>query len=152
MACSFLLSADMSHSVNPNYPGKYEAEHRPEMNKGVVIKVNANQRYTTNAPGVVLIQQLAQRAKTATNPSVESNRQGIPLQFFVVRNDTPCGGTIGPMSAAKLGVRTLDLGNAQLSIHSIRETGGAYDVEHAINLFDSFYTNFVELNEKIEVD
>lgn len=97
MASSFLISADMAHSVNPNYPGKYEAEHRPEMNKGVVVKINANQRYTTNAPGVILIQQIAQQAKNGTHPYTDEAREGVPLQFFVVRNDSPCGSTIGPM-------------------------------------------------------
>lgn len=154
LATSFLVSADMAHSVNPNYPGKYEAEHRPEMNKGTVIKINANARYATNSPGIVLLQEVAQRAKPATYPGVQlqQKREGVPLQLFVVRNDTACGSTIGPMMSAKLGVRTLDLGNPQLSMHSIRETGGAYDVEHAINLFESFFEHFAELNQKIEVD
>ncbi|KAI1267255.1 aspartyl aminopeptidase-like protein [Xylariaceae sp. FL1019] len=139
MAVSFLVSADMAHSVHPNYVGKYESNHQPEMNKGTVIKVNANQRYATNSPGIVLLQEMAKRA-------------GVPLQLFVVRNDSPCGSTIGPMLSAKLGVRTLDLGNPQLSMHSIRETGGTYDVEHAIKLFKSYLANYSELESKIVVD
>ncbi|KAF6838752.1 aspartyl aminopeptidase (zinc I metalloprotease) [Colletotrichum plurivorum] len=136
---SFLVSADMAHSVHPNYAGKYESSHQPAMNGGTVIKVNANQRYATNSPGIVLLQECARLA-------------GVPLQLFVVRNDSPCGSTIGPMLSAKLGVRTLDLGNPQLSMHSIRETGGSDDVEHAIKLFESFYERFGELEEKILVD
>ncbi|KAK1579459.1 aminopeptidase I zinc metalloprotease [Colletotrichum navitas] len=136
---SFLVSADMAHSVHPNYAGKYESSHQPAMNGGTVIKVNANQRYATNSPGIVLLQECARLA-------------GVPLQLFVVRNDSPCGSTIGPMLSAKLGVRTLDLGNPQLSMHSIRETGGSADVEHAIKLFESFYERFGELEEKILVD
>ncbi|WYZ40745.1 hypothetical protein EsH8_IV_001086 [Colletotrichum jinshuiense] len=136
---SFLVSADMAHSVHPNYAGKYEASHQPAMNGGTVIKVNANQRYATNSPGIVLLQECARLA-------------GVPLQLFVVRNDSPCGSTIGPMLSAKLGVRTLDLGNPQLSMHSIRETGGSADVGHAIKLFESFYERFGELEEKILVD
>ena len=139
LSTSFLVSADMAHSVHPNYAGKYESSHQPEMNRGVVIKVNANQRYATNSPGIVLLQESARRA-------------GVPLQLFVVRNDCPCGSTIGPMLSAKLGVRTLDLGNPQLSMHSIRETGGSYDVEHAIRLFDSFLKNYGALESKILVD
>ena len=100
----------MAHSVHPNYPGKYESQHRPEMNKGTVIKINANARYATNSPGIVLVQECAREA-------------GVPLQLFVVRNDSSCGSTIGPMLSAQMGMRTLDLGNAQLSMHSIRETG-----------------------------
>ncbi|KAL7626020.1 hypothetical protein AAE478_002789 [Parahypoxylon ruwenzoriense] len=115
MAASFLVSADMAHSIHPNY------------------------RYATNSPGIVLLQEMAKRA-------------GVPLQLFVVRNDSPCGSTIGPMLSAKLGVRTLDLGNPQLSMHSIRETGGTYDVEHAIKLFDAYLSHYSELEAKILID
>ncbi|KAL8359655.1 hypothetical protein RB598_008160 [Gaeumannomyces tritici] len=139
LATSFLISADMAHSVHPNYAAKYESSHAPEMNKGTVIKVNANQRYATNSPGIVLLQEAAKVA-------------GVPLQLFVVRNDSPCGSTIGPMLSAKTGIRTLDLGNPQLSMHSIRETGGTYDVEHSIRLFDAFLSSYSKLEAKILVD
>jgi aspartyl aminopeptidase len=151
LATSFLISADMAHSVHPNYPAKYEAQHRPEMNKGTVIKINANARYATNSPGIVLLQEAARRAKKASS-STSSSDTGVPLQLFVVRNDSSCGSTIGPMLSAKMGARTLDLGNPQLSMHSIRETGGAHDVEHAVNLFESFFVNYEELEKKIIVD
>ncbi|KAF2234059.1 aspartyl aminopeptidase [Viridothelium virens] len=148
---SFLVSADMAHSVHPNYPGKHESDHRPEMNKGTVLKINANVRYATNSPGIVLIQEMARRAKkSSTSPSKAET--GVPLQLFVGRNDTSCGSTIGPMLSAALGVRTLDLGNPQLSMHSIRETGGAHDVEHSIRLFDSFFSNFGEVGQSIQGD
>jgi aspartyl aminopeptidase len=146
---SFLISADMAHSVNPNYAGKYETDHRPEMNKGTVIKINANARYATNSPGIVLLQEVARRAKPSRDSTTSA---GVPLQMFVVRNDSPCGGTIGPMLSAALGTRTLDLGNPQLSMHSIRECGGAYDVEHAVRLFESFFEHYSELEAKILVD
>ena len=139
LASSFLISADMAHSVHPNYASKYESEHKPEMNKGVVIKINANARYATSSPGKVLIQEIAKEAK-------------VPLQLFVVRNDSTCGSTIGPMLSAALGTRTLDLGNPQLSMHSIRETGGVYDVDYAITLFQSFFANFSRVSKKIIVD
>ncbi|KAL8975654.1 MAG: hypothetical protein Q9197_000129 [Variospora fuerteventurae] len=139
LATSFLISADMAHSVNPNYAAKYENDHKPEMNKGTVIKINANARYATNSPGIALIQEVARRAK-------------VPLQLFVVRNDSSCGSTIGPMLAASLGTRTLDLGNPQLSMHSIRETGGVYDVGYGVQLFESFFEHFGELEGKIFVD
>ncbi|KAF2274610.1 aspartyl aminopeptidase [Westerdykella ornata] len=153
LSTSFLISADMAHSVHPNYPASYEAQHRPEMNKGTVIKVNANARYATNSPGIVLLQEAARRAKKASyGPSAAAHTEGVPLQVFVVRNDSSCGSTIGPMLSAALGARTLDLGNPQLSMHSIRETGGAHDVEHAVNLFESFFVNYEELEKKIVVD
>jgi aspartyl aminopeptidase len=147
LARSFLVSADMAHSVHPNYPTKYEADHRPEINKGVVIKINANARYATNSPGIVLMQEVAREAKDE-----DGEPDGVPLQLFVVRNDSRCGSTIGPMLAAALGTRTLDLGNPQLSMHSIRETGGVDDVRHAIRLMRSFYENYSTIANKITVD
>ncbi|KAK4983373.1 hypothetical protein LTR50_007273 [Elasticomyces elasticus] len=170
LATSFLISADMAHSVNPNYAAKYESEHRPLMNRGTVVKINANVRYATNSPGIVLVQECARRAKkagfrerrggdaaaaTATGADDGGGGEettGVPLQLFVVRNDMPCGSTIGPMLSASLGVRTLDLGNAQLSMHSIRETCGAYDVEFAVNLFDGFFEHFGGLEGRVFVD
>lgn len=136
---SFLVSADMAHAVHPNYAGKYESSHQPAMNGGTVIKINANQRYATNSPGIVLIQECARVA-------------GVPLQLFVVRNDSACGSTIGPALASRLGMRTLDLGNPQLSMHSIRETGGTADVEHSVKLFDAFYQGYGRMEPKIIVD
>ncbi|KAL7792538.1 peptidase M18-like protein [Trichoderma ceciliae] len=136
---SFLVSADMAHAVHPNYAGKYESSHQPSMNGGTVIKINANQRYATNSPGIVLLQECARKA-------------GVPLQLFVVRNDSPCGSTIGPGLAAKLGMRTLDLGNPQLSMHSIRETGGTADVGNAIKLFGQFFESYGEIEPRILVD
>ena len=129
----------MAHSVNPNYSGKYESDHKPEMNKGTVLKINANARYATNSPGIVLLQEIARRAN-------------VPLQMFVVRNDSSCGSTIGPMLSAALGTRTLDLGNAQLSMHSIRETGGVYDVDYGVKLLESFFEHYSELESRILVD
>ncbi|PHH76111.1 hypothetical protein CDD82_4134 [Ophiocordyceps australis] len=136
---SFLVSADMAHAVHPNYAAKYEAVHQPAINGGTVIKVNANQRYATNSPGIVLMEECARRA-------------GVPLQLFVVRNDSPCGSTIGPGLAALLGMRTLDLGNPQLSMHSIRETGGTADVEHSSKLFCQFFQSYGALEPTIVVD
>ncbi|KAJ5624227.1 hypothetical protein N7510_000536 [Penicillium lagena] len=145
LSTSFLVSADMSHSVNPNYAVKYESDHKPEMNKGPVIKINANARYATNAPGIVLLQEVARK-------TTEESGEPLPLQLFVVRNDSSCGSTIGPMLSAALGSRTLDLGNPQLSMHSIRETGGTYDVGHAIRLFTGFFKHYSELSTTIFVD
>ncbi|TKA76866.1 Aspartyl aminopeptidase [Cryomyces minteri] len=155
LSTSFLISADMAHSVHPNYPAKYDSEHRPEMNGGTVVKINANARYATNSPGIVLLQEMARRAKKASyvaRAELAMAATGVPLQLFVVRNDCPCGSTIGPMLSAALGARTLDLGNPQLSMHSIRETGGAHDVEHAVNLFESFFLHYSEMGNKILVD
>ncbi|RJE24616.1 aspartyl aminopeptidase [Aspergillus sclerotialis] len=145
LSTSFLLSADMAHAVHPNYSAKYESDHRPEINKGPVIKINANVRYATNSPGIVLLHEVARKA-------ADDGGEGVPLQLFVVRNDSSCGSTIGPMLSASLGTRTLDLGNPQLSMHSIRETGGTYDVGYSIKLYSSFFQNYSELHKKIIVD
>lgn len=99
------------------------------MNKGVVVKQNANQRYATTSVSHLLLRQISARA-------------GIKLQEFVVRNDSPCGSTIGPMLSAKLGIRTVDVGNPQWSMHSIRETCGTADVGDAVALFKSLFDNF----------
>ncbi|KAL6453302.1 APE4 Aspartyl aminopeptidase 4 [Candida maltosa Xu316] len=139
MSKSFLLSSDMAHGVHPNYGDKYEAQNRPQLNQGPVIKINANQRYATNSPGIVLLKKVADKVQ-------------VPLQLFVVRNDSPCGSTIGPILSAKLGIRTLDLGNPQLSMHSIRETGGTYDIVRLTDLFKSFFEHYIDIEEKILCD
>ncbi|KAI7866672.1 peptidase M18 [Spinellus fusiger] len=136
---SFLVSADMAHAVHPNYSEKYEENHRPEMHKGTVIKVNANQRYATTAMTSLVLKELAKK-------------HSIPVQEFVVRNDSSCGSTIGPMLSAKLGLRTVDIGNPQLSMHSIREVGGTDDVKHGIRLLQVFFEEFSELDARIYVD
>ncbi|GEQ67887.1 hypothetical protein JCM33374_g1553 [Metschnikowia sp. JCM 33374] len=136
---SFLLSSDQAHGVHPNYEMFHEKANRPHVNAGPVIKINANQKYATNSRGIVIIKAVAQRAK-------------VPLQLFVVRNGSPCGSTIGPMLSAKLGLRTLDLGNPQLSMHSIRETGGSYDVVRLTNLFGGFFANYVDVDASVECD
>ena len=148
LSSSFLLSVDMAHAVHPNYGGKHEADHRPQLNQGPVIKINANGRYATNSPGITLLQEVA---RTATK-RVDDDLDGVPLQLFVVRNDSGCGSTIGPMLSARLGVRTLDLGNPQLAMHSIRETAGTTDVHHAIRLFTSFFQHYSSLEKTILVD
>lgn len=136
---SFLLSSDQAHGVHPNYDRFYEKANRPHVNGGPVIKINANQRYATNSMGIVLIKAVATRAK-------------VPLQLFVVRNDSPCGSTIGPMLSAKLGLRTLDLGNPQLSMHLIRETGGSHDVIRLLTLFGEYFASYAEVDAQVECD
>ncbi|OAA56458.1 aspartyl aminopeptidase [Cordyceps fumosorosea ARSEF 2679] len=139
LARSLLVSADMAHAVHPNYQGKYEGAHQPAMNKGTVIKINASQKYATNSPGIALLQECARAAE-------------VPLQLFVVRNDSLCGSTIGPGLAALLGMRTIDVGNAQLSMHSIRETGGTADIGIAIKLFEKFFSSYGVMEPKILID
>ncbi|KAL7750659.1 hypothetical protein RI367_004001 [Sorochytrium milnesiophthora] len=136
---SYLVSADMAHCIHPNYADKHEENHQPMMNKGVVIKINANQRYATTAPTSLLLRRCAAK-------------YSVPLQEFVVRNDSPCGSTIGPILSGKLGLRTIDVGNPQLSMHSIREQCGTEDVEYAIQLFKGVFEEFAKTDVKVLVD
>ncbi len=111
---SFVLSCDQAHAVHPNYASKHEANHAPKLNGGVVIKTNSNQRYTTNGVTGFVIRELGRKAN-------------VPIQEFVVRNDCPCGSTIGPIISANTGIRTVDVGMPQLSMHSCREVMGIAD-------------------------
>jgi aspartyl aminopeptidase len=113
-ARSFFVSVDMAHGVHPNYSDKHDKQHRPLLGKGPVVKVNVNQSYATDG--------LAQAA------FVDACRaEGAEPQFFSARNDMPCGSTIGPITAARLGVRTIDVGNPMLAMHSCRETAACSD-------------------------
>lgn len=123
-----LISADMAHAVHPNYPEKHERLHRPLMQGGIVIKHNSNQRYATNSRSASYIKCLAKRS-------------GIPVQEFMVRNDSPCGSTVGPIISTKLGIPTIDVGAPQLSMHSIREMAGRDDVDYSIRLFKEFFSS-----------
>ncbi|KAI9218805.1 peptidase M18 [Blastocladiella britannica] len=136
---SYLVSADMAHALHPNYADKHEAEHTPRINAGVVIKHNANQRYATTAPTAALLRAAAKAA-------------GVSLQEFVVRNDSPCGSTIGPILSGKLGLRTIDVGNPQLSMHSIREQAGVKDIEEAVLLFTALFKEYVKIDQELIVD
>jgi aspartyl aminopeptidase len=113
-AGSVMASADMSHAVHPNYPERHDPGHRPQANGGPALKINVNQRYATDG---------ATRAVWAR----ACERASVPWQTFVSRNDHPCGTTIGPISAARIGIATLDVGVPGLSMHSVRELCGADD-------------------------
>jgi aspartyl aminopeptidase len=112
---SFVLSSDQSHALHPNYTSKHEKNHQPQMNAGMVIKRNSNQRYATNGVTGVIIREIARRASLP------------PVQEFMVRQDCGCGSTIGPIISAATGIRAIDMGCPQLSMHSIRETMGVCD-------------------------
>ena len=111
---SHCISADNAHAVHPNYPDRHEPTHRPLPNMGPVLKVNANQRYATSVESAAVFLQTCDLA-------------GVPHQTFVSRNSIPCGSTIGPVAATQLGIPTVDVGVAQLSMHSARELCGASD-------------------------
>ncbi len=122
---SFLISADMAHALHPNYVDKHEPDHFPLLNRGVVLKANANHRYMGDAPAASRLLDWARQA-------------GVPVQNFVSRSDLACGSTVGPALGADLGMPGVDLGNAMLSMHSAREMCGADDPAQAIALFQQF--------------
>ena len=113
-AGSFVASSDMAHAVHPNYAERHDGAHRPRPNGGPVLKVNVNQRYATSGRGQGVWARACERA-------------GTPWQTFVSRNDQPCGTTIGPLTATRLGIETFDVGVPGLSMHSARELCGADD-------------------------
>ncbi|MEM8747437.1 MAG: M18 family aminopeptidase [Actinomycetota bacterium] len=114
---SSCISADNAHAVHPNYVERHEPDHRPMVNAGPALKINSNQRYATSAPTAHLFQRACDEA-------------GVPWQVFVSRNNMPCGSTIGPITATRLGIATADVGVPQLSMHSARELCGADDPVH----------------------
>ena len=111
---SLLISADNAHAIHPNYPSKHEPQHAPKMNEGVVIKINANQRYASNAATISKFLHVAQTL-------------GEKTQNYVTRSDMGCGSTIGPITATRLGIETIDVGVPTLGMHSIRELCGSDD-------------------------
>lgn len=127
MANSLIISADGAHAVNPNYPEAHEPRHHPVLNGGPVVKVNSNERYTTQIEALAHLRKCAERAK-------------VPLQTFVARTDVGTGSTIGPMTSARLGMRSIDIGSPMISMHSSREMGGVDDQLHMVELIREHFT------------
>ena len=124
---SLFVSVDNAHAVHPNFAGKHDPHHLPRLNRGPVIKTNANQRYATNALTAALFRRFCAQAE-------------VPCQQFVMRNDLACGSTIGPLTAAETGVPTVDVGVPQLAMHSIRETVGHLDGWHLLRAMTTFFS------------
>lgn len=127
-AASLVVSADGAHATHPNYVEKHEPSHLIALNGGVVVKRNANQRYATDATGEAAVVAAARAA-------------GVPLQFYIHRNDLPCGSTIGPITAARLGMATVDVGAPQLAMHSAREMAGLADLDHLHELLVAIWSS-----------
>lgn len=138
IARSYLVSADMAHALHANYAELHEENHRPAMHKGLVIKSNANQRYATSGLSGFLLEEIARQ-------------NNVPVQKFVVRNDSMCGSTIGPILATSCGIRTVDVGVPQLSMHSIREMCGVADVHSAFVLLGAFYREFAAMDKRLVI-
>lgn len=128
IANSLLISTDNAHGIHPNYPDKHDANHGPLLNKGPVIKVNANQRYATNSETSGYFVSLC-------------DANNVPHQTFVTRTDMACGSTIGPITAKTLGVKTLDVGVPTFAMHSIRELAGSEDAYSLAQVLKAFYSD-----------
>lgn len=132
-ANSFLISADVSHAVNPNFMGAYLENHAPRLNTGIAVQADPNGHTTTDSVSTAFLQRVADKC-------------GAKLQVFQIRNDSRSGGTVGPMLSSAMGMRAIDAGLPQLSMHSIRATIGSLDPGLGVQLFKGFFDHFEEVD------
>ena len=128
LAASFMVSADNAHAVHPNHPDKYDKDNRVRMNGGVVIKSNASQKYATDGLSAAAFEQVCISA-------------GVPVQRFSNRSDIAGGSTLGNIALTRVSMPAVDIGLAQLAMHSACETAGARDVEHMVRAMEAFYSS-----------
>ena len=133
LASSFLLSADNAHAMHPNHPEKADAVNRPCMNEGIVVKFSANQKYTTDGVSNAVFAAICENA-------------GVPVQYYHNRSDIIGGSTLGNISTAHISIRSVDIGLAQLAMHSSYETAGTADVLHMIGGLTAFYNAEIREN------
>jgi len=126
LANSFIISSDSAHAVHPNVAEKSDPTNRPIINKGPVVKISANKKYTSDSESIAIYELLCRKVD-------------IPYQTFVNRSDEIGGSTIGPITAGHLNIRSVDIGTPILAMHSIRELGGVLDHYYLIKLFTGFY-------------
>ena len=122
-----MLSADNAHAVHPNNPDKADPNNRPYMNDGVVIKYNANQRYVTDSVSEAIFKEICER-------------RGIKYQIYSNRSDIPGGSTLGNLSNEQVALNSVDIGLAQLAMHSAYETAGSRDLDYMISAVEAFYS------------
>lgn len=123
---SFMISADAAHAVHPNRGDKSDPTNRPIINKGPVIKISSNQKYTSDSNSIAVYEAICEKAK-------------VPVQKFVNRSDEPGGSTIGPISSTHVGIRSVDIGTPLLAMHSVRELCGVDDHFYVKKSFEEFY-------------
>ena len=123
---SFMISADAAHAVHPNRGDKSDPTNRPIINKGPVIKISSNQKYTSDSNSIAVYEAICKNAN-------------VPVQKFVNRSDEPGGSTIGPISSTHVGIRTVDMGTPLLAMHSVRELCGVQDHTYVEKSFEEFY-------------
>ena len=123
---SFMISADMAHALHPNYPDKHDPTNHPVMGGGPVIKINANQKYVTDADSAAVFAEICRRS-------------GVPCQYFVNHSDMAGGSTLGNILTSQLPMRGVDMGNPMWAMHSVRETAAVADQEYTCRAFETFY-------------
>ena len=123
---SFMISADMAHAIHPNYPEKHDPTNHPVMGGGPVIKINANQKYITDAQSAAVFAEICRKA-------------GVPVQYFVNHSDSPGGSTLGNILTSQLPMRGVDMGNPMWAMHSCRETICVKDQEYVCKAFTTFF-------------
>jgi aminopeptidase I len=136
-ANSFLVSADVTHAVNPNFLGSYLEGHAPRLNVGLVVSADSNGHMTTDSVSTALLTRVAEKSDSK-------------LQLFMIRNDSRSGGTVGPMLSSAMGVRSIDAGIPQLSMHSIRATTGSLDPGLGVKIFKGFLDTFETVDKEFE--
>ncbi|KAJ5176785.1 Vacuolar aminopeptidase 1 [Penicillium canariense] len=135
VANSFLVSSDVIHAVNPNFLNVYLENHSPRLNIGVTVSADSNGHMTTDSVSSSILKRIAARC-------------GSTLQVFQIRNDMRSGGTIGPVTSAQIGMRAIDCGIPQLSMHSIRATTGSLDPGLGVKLFKGVFDYFEEVDKE----
>ena len=128
---SFMVSADNAHSIHPNHPELADANNAPVMNRGVVVKFNANQRYTTDGMSAAVFRKVCLKAE-------------VPVQTYCNRADMPGGSTLGNISLSHVSVPSVDVGLAQLAMHSCYETAGVRDAEYLADAMQAFYSSTLQ--------
>lgn len=128
MAKSFMISCDNAHSVHPNHPEKSDATNSVYMNEGIVVKSNANQKYTSNGKSIAKFKTMCENAN-------------VPYQFFANRSDIAGGSTLGNLAMSQVSIEAVDIGLAQLAMHSSFETAGKHDVDYMISVMTEFFKN-----------
>ena len=139
LARSYCISADLAHAMNPNYPEKFQTNHKNKVQQGIVVKINANGRYSSDSENSAIFKELAKKC-------------GSPIQEFIVRQDSPCGTTIGPITTAQTGIKSVDVGIPQFAMHSIREFLGVVDLFYYKNVFEEFFKSFENVRGNLIIE
>lgn len=132
-ASSFLVSADVTHAANPNFLGRYLDDHAPRLNVGICLCADSNGHMTTDSVSTAIVRRVCELS-------------GCTPQIFMIRNDSRSGGTVGPSISSMLGVKAIDAGMAQLSMHSVRATCGALDPGLGVKFFKGFLDTFEQVD------